>query len=47
MSTDPILGKKVHEHLVKYGLETPMTEKVNISDDEKIDNIKHHMTAVM
>lgn len=47
MSTDPILGKKVHEHLIKHGLETPMTEKVNISDDEKIDNIKHHMAAVM
>ena len=23
---DPILGKKVHEHLVSLGIETPMTE---------------------
>ena len=29
--SDPELGKKVHEHLVSICLETPMTEKVNIS----------------
>jgi len=29
--TDPELGQKVHEHLVKMGVETPMT-KSNISD---------------
>ena len=38
--SDPELGKKVHEHLVSIGLETPMTEKVNISMDSKISIIK-------
>ena len=38
--SDPELGKKVHEHLVSIGLETPMTEKVGVSMDSKISIIK-------
>ncbi len=37
--SDPALGKRVHEHLVKLGLETPMTEMVNADDQEKIEKI--------
>ena len=47
MSTDPILGKKVHDHLVKLGLETPMTDLVHVDDEQKMSTIKHHMTAIM
>lgn len=43
---DPILGKKIHEHLLNLGIETPMIEN-KLSDDEKIDNIKHHFKHIM
>ena len=41
--SDPELGKKVHEHLVSIGLETPMTEKVGVSMDSKISIIKEQV----
>lgn len=47
MSTDSTLGKKVHDHLISLGLETPMTDLVHVGDEEKISTIKHHMTAIM
>ena len=45
--SDPELGKKVHKHLVSIGLETPMTDKVNIPMDDKISLIKEKFTDIM
>jgi len=43
---DPDLGKRVHEHLVKCGVETPTIETV---DDRKlkIEIIERHFTEIM
>lgn len=41
--TDPELGKLVHEHLVKCGVETP-TEPNTLDRKEKIDLIEGHFT---
>jgi len=46
--TDAALGAKVHEHLVHFGLETPMNYKqVQVKDDKKIKVIAKHFTAIM
>ena len=37
--TDPELGKRVHEHLVKCGVETP-TKPNNLSRTDKINIIE-------
>jgi GTP cyclohydrolase IA len=44
---DPELGQKVHEHLVKCGVETP-TNAVSLAKDnrEKINLIQHHFTEI-
>ena len=44
--TDPELGRKVHEHLVKVGVETPTTPN-NYDRKEKIDHIEAHFTNIM
>jgi len=44
--TDPELGRKIHEHLVKMGVETPVTE-TNIDRKEQIDIIEAHFTGIM
>ena len=44
--TDPELGQKVHEHLVKMGVETP-TLPNNLDRKDKIDRIEEHFTAIM
>lgn len=44
--TDPELGSKVHEHLVKMGVETP-TNPNNYDRKEKIDHIEAHFTHIM
>jgi len=46
MKSDPILGKKVHEHLVSLGIETPLTPKV-LSPSEQKDKIEEHFTEIM
>ena len=43
---DPELGKRVHEHLVKCGVETP-TLPTNLDRKDKIDRIEEHFTAIM
>jgi len=43
---DPELGKQVHEHLVKMGVETPTVES-NLDRKEKIDIIERHMHQIM
>ena len=43
---DPELGQRVHEHLVKCGVETPTVES-NIDRKEKIDHIEAHFTHIM
>jgi GTP cyclohydrolase I len=44
--TDPVLGKEVHEHLVKCGVETP-TVPNDIDRKDKIDQIEQHFTKIM
>lgn len=43
---DPELGRQVHEHLVKMGVETP-TIPNNHDRKEKIDHIEAHFTHIM
>ena len=43
---DPELGQRVHQHLVKMGVETPTSENT-IDRKEKIDIIEHHMHQIM
>lgn len=43
---DPELGNKVHEHLVKLGLETPMVAN-NLSAKQKVAKIEKHVKAIM
>ena len=45
---DPELGQKVHEHLVKMGVETPINVlQRNIDRKEKIDIIEGHFQQIM
>jgi GTP cyclohydrolase I len=44
--TDPELGQRVHEHLVKMGVETP-TNPNSYDRKEKIDHIEAHFTHIM
>lgn len=43
---DPELGKKIHEHLVACGVETPMSP-THLDRKEKIDVIEKHFQAIM
>lgn len=46
--TDPELGRKVHEHLVKMGVETPLTPNTrNIDRKERISLIEGHFKEIM
>lgn len=47
MKNNPELGKKVHEHLVSIGLETPMTEQVKRDNNEKVAFIEDHFRQIM
>ena len=42
--TDDELGRQIHAHLVKCGVETPTTEHVHGDRKEKIDIIEKHFT---
>jgi GTP cyclohydrolase IA len=44
--TNPELGKAVHEHLVKLGLETPMVENT-LSIKQKVSKIEKHFKGIM
>ena len=44
--TDPELGRKIHEHLVKVGVETPVVD-TGLSRTEKIDKIEGHFDEIM
>ncbi len=44
--TDPELGRKVHEHLVTMGVETPIF-KTSLSAKEKIDEIERGFKHIM
>ena len=44
--TDPELGRKIHEHLVKMGVETPTTD-YQLDRKEKIDVIEAHFNGIM
>lgn len=43
---DPVLGRKVHEYLVKVGVETPTVEN-NLSRSDKIDIIERKFKDIM
>ena len=46
--TDPELGRRIHEHLVKCGVETPVKETTYLIDRKaKIDVIEHLFTQIM
>lgn len=46
--SDPALGRKVREHLLKVGLETPIVvDALHAPNEEKIQKIEDHMTHVM
>lgn len=45
--TDPILGKKVHDHLVSMGVETPVTDLVHRDAKEKIEIIQQKFADIM
>lgn len=44
--TDPELGLRVHEHLVKMGVETPTIDN-GIDRKDKIEKIEAHFTEIM
>ena len=44
--TDPELGQKIHEYLVKMGVETPTVE-TNLDRKEKIEVIEAHFIGIM
>ena len=44
--TDPELGRKIHEHLVKAGVETPVVD-TGLSRTDKIDKIEGHFDEIM
>ena len=44
--TDPELGQKIHEHLVKMGVETP-TQDSALDRKEKIEVIEAHFNGIM
>lgn len=44
--TDPILGREIHEHLVKCGVETPIKEN-NLDRKDKIEVIEKHFAEIM
>jgi GTP cyclohydrolase I len=44
--TDPVLGQKVHEHLVSVGVETPVVDN-GLSRKEKIDKIESHFDQIV
>jgi GTP cyclohydrolase I len=44
--TDPELGLRVHEHLIKCGVETPVVS-THYDRKEKIDNIEAHFSQIM
>jgi len=43
---DPELGQRVHEHLVKMGVETP-TKPVSLDRKDKIEKIEAHFHSIM
>ena len=44
--TDPVLGQKVHEHLVSMGVETPVIDN-GLSRAEKIEKIEGHFDHIV
>ena len=44
--TDPVLGKKVHEHLVSVGVETPVIDN-GLSRTERIDKIQNNFDEIV
>lgn len=49
MKNDPILGQKVHQHLMKIGMETPIDRQTTskMTDEDKIEKIEHAVRQIM
>ena len=45
--TDPTLGQKVHEHLVKMGVETPTVPALYVDRKQRIDEIEKSFAHIM
>jgi GTP cyclohydrolase I len=46
--TDPKLGREIHNHLFKLGIETPTTDSSElVSNQEKIEMVEHYMKKIM
>lgn len=46
--TDAVLGERVHQHLLKVGLETPMNyEAVQVSNETKVRRISRHFRKIL
>ena len=46
--TNAVLGRKVRDHLITLGLETPITPIVDqLTDDQKIASIEQHMAGIL
>lgn len=45
--TDPVLGKKIHEHLLELGVETPFLMENGEEDTDKMMKLAEHFTGVM
>lgn len=43
---DPVLGKKIHDHLVNLGIETPMIDN-GLTEQQKMDIIKEKFGEIM
>ena len=44
--TDPVLGQKVHEHLISVGVETPVIDN-GLSRKERIEKIEGHFDQIV
>jgi GTP cyclohydrolase IA len=46
--SDPVLGAKVHQHLLQRGVETPMIDsKISVSEKSKIAKIEKNVRSIM
>lgn len=47
MKTDVELGKRVRDHLLSVGVETPVTDKIDVPDKKKLASIEKNFRAIM
>ena len=48
MKTDPALGKEIHQHLTKLGVETPVVpEALHLNAEYKLEEIERSFAHIM